>query len=136
MTLQEKIEQLFTKTEFDANDHELFSDNRADFNRNNFPDLISLTLHRFVAQRLMVNPQLIRQAESNLDKWLVKNPTVAAWLEWKRILETENLDKILKIITAETGEGQRLRSSSPFVGLLSKEERRTIIEECEKARPF
>ncbi len=26
MTLQEKIEQLFTKTEFDANDHETFND--------------------------------------------------------------------------------------------------------------
>ncbi len=26
MTLQEKIEQLFTKTEFDANDHEIFND--------------------------------------------------------------------------------------------------------------
>jgi hypothetical protein len=26
MTLQEKIEQLFTKTEFDASDHETFND--------------------------------------------------------------------------------------------------------------
>ena len=30
MTLQEKIEQLFTKTEFDANDHETFNDFKAE----------------------------------------------------------------------------------------------------------
>ncbi|MGI9035909.1 MAG: hypothetical protein ACR2GD_07710 [Pyrinomonadaceae bacterium] len=65
-----------------------------------------------------------------------KNPAISAWLEWKKILETTSLENIIKLITADTDEGQRLRSSSPFAGLLTKKERRMIIEECEKARPL
>jgi len=102
----------------------------------NFSDSISLALHRAVAFRLRSNPHLIRQAETNLQKWLNRNPNTQAWLEWRTILEKESLENILKIITAETDEGQRLRSSSPFAGLVSAKERRAIIEYCEKTKSF
>jgi len=71
-----------------------------------------------------------------LNNWLSKNPNVHPWLEWERVLETENLENILKIITAETEEAQRLRSSSPFAGLITAEERKIIIDYCAKAKPF
>lgn len=100
-----------------------------------FHDLVSLALHRAVAHRLRSNPRLIQKAKSNLNNWLSSNQAVSAWLEWWEILETSSVEKILKIITAETEEGQRLRSSSPFVGLITAEERRQIIKKCEKARP-
>ncbi len=100
-----------------------------------FHDLVSLALHRAVAHRLRSNPRLLQKAKSNLKIWLGKSQAISAWLEWQEILETSSIEKVLKIITAETEEGQRLRSSSPFVGLLTAEERRQIIKECEKARP-
>ena len=100
-----------------------------------FLDFVSLALHRVVARRLSSNPRLLSQAQSNLNNWLSKNSTIAAWLEWRKILETSSLEKILEIITAETDEGQRLRSSSPFVGLITAAERRQIIEDCAKTRP-
>jgi len=140
MTLQEKIEQLFTQTEFDAPDREVFNDFKTELRQGeiraaeNVSDLISLALHRAVAFRLRSNPNLIRQAETNLQNWLSINPNTRAWLEWQMILEDESFENILKIITAETDEGQRLRSSSPFAGLVTKEERRAIIEYCEKAK--
>lgn len=109
---------------------------KSEFTVNNFPDLISIALHRAVALRLRSNPNLLQKAKINLRNWLSKNPNVQSWLEWKTILENENLENILKIITAETDEGQRLRSSSPFVGLVTAEERRAIIEYCEKAKSF
>ena len=133
MTLQEKIEQLFTQTEFNANDHETFNDFKTTLPHRNFSDLISPNLHRVVAHRLITNPQLMKKAESNLDNWLSVNPDEPAWLEWKQILANESVENIIKIITADTDEGQRMRSSSPFAGLLTKQERRMIIEECEKA---
>lgn len=102
----------------------------------NFSDLISLALHQLAAVRLRSNPTLIEKAKSNLSQWLEKTPNVNAWLEWKTILKTKKLENILEIITAETDEGQRLRSSSPFVGLITAEERKAIIEYCEKAKPF
>lgn len=121
MNLQEQIQSLTNKSEFTAD---------------NLPDLISVALHRVVALRLRANPNLLQKAKTNLQNWLSKNPNVQAWLEWKTILETESLETILEIITAETDEAQRLRSSSPFVGLITAEERRAIIEYCEKAKPF
>ncbi len=133
MTLQQKIEQLFTRTEFEAADHETFNDSKTVLPHRHFSDLISLNLHRVVAHRLIVNPQLLRKAASNLENWLSVNPNEPAWLEWKKILANESVESIIKIITADTDEGQRLRSSSPFAGLLTKQERRTIIGECEKA---
>lgn len=102
----------------------------------NFPDLLSLLVHRLAAGRLRANPELIEIAKTNLENWLNKTPAVGAWLEWKEILETESLENILKIITAETDEGQRLRSSSPFAGLISEEEWRRAVKICAKAKPF
>jgi hypothetical protein len=102
----------------------------------NFSDLVSLALHQLVAVRLRSNPLLIEKAKSNLQNWLDKTSNVTAWIEWKTILETKSLEVVLEILTTETDEGQRLRSSSPFVGLVTVQERKAIIEYCEKAKPF
>ena len=120
MTLRQQIEEQIT-----------LSSNSA-----NFSDLISLALHQLAAARLRANPILIEKAKSTLQSWLDKTLNVAAWLEWKTILESKSLTDILEILTAENDEGQRLRSSSPFVGLVTAQERKAIIEYCEKAKPF
>jgi hypothetical protein len=121
MTLQEKIKELSISLKPQSK---------------NFSDLVSLVLHQLVAIRLRSNPTLLEKAKSNLHNWLEKTPNVKAWLEWKTILETGSLENVLEILTAETEEGQRLRSSSPFVGLITAQERKAIIEYCEKAKPF
>lgn len=136
MNLQEQIQNLPT-SEFNADDRARFEDFKAILqNDKNFPDLISLLVHHRVAQQLRSNPGLIEKAKVNLLNWLSKNSAVGAWLEWKEILETESVEKIIQIITADTDEGQRLRSSSPFVGFITAQERHAIIEYCEKAKPF
>ncbi|MGI9035910.1 MAG: hypothetical protein ACR2GD_07715 [Pyrinomonadaceae bacterium] len=67
MTLQEKIERLFTQTEFDAGDHETFNKFKTAPQCENFSDLISINLHCFVARRLLRNPNLMKKAEMNLN---------------------------------------------------------------------
>ena len=120
MTLQENIEQLSI----------------GEMQADNFNDLVALALHQLVAIRLRSNPGLLEKAKSNLRNWLANTPDEKAWIEWEDILKTETLENILKTITSETEEGQRLRSSSPFAGIISDRERKAIIEVCEKAKPF
>ena len=101
--------------------------------QNNFVDLFSLMLHVKVAEKLRSTPNEILQiARQNLDRWLNKeNPALR---EWKEILESKTSEEIIKIIIQDTDEGQRLRSSSPFAGVLSESERDKIWSECAKIR--
>lgn len=102
--------------------------------QNNFVDLFNLTLHRAVAEKLRRNPETVLQtARNNLKNWLQNNNF--ALLEWQNILETSTPEEIIKIISQDTDEGQRLRSSSPFAGVLSEAEREKIWSECAEVRP-
>ncbi len=103
--------------------------------QNNFIDLFNLMLHRAVAEKLRQDAKLVLQiARNNLNHWLKKNENFAL-LEWRQILETHTPEEICKIISQDTDEGQRLRSSSPFVGVLSESEREKIWSECAEIRP-
>ncbi len=42
------------------------------------------------------------------------------------------MDRLVEIITDASDDGHRLRSSSPFVGVLSPEERLEILAACEQ----
>ena len=106
----------------------------------NFVDLFSLMLHRVVAEKMLLNEaEVLRIARNNLERWL-KSESFAgserfALLEWKEILEKSTPEEIRKIITQDTDESQRLRSSSPFAGVLSEAEREKIWSECAEIRP-
>lgn len=96
----------------------------------NFIDLFNLMLHRVVAEKLRQNPHFVLQfAGNNLDRWAKKNNNFAL-SEWREILENRTLEEIIEIISKDTDQGQRLRSSSPFAGILSEEEREKIWSEC------
>ena len=100
---------------------------------NNFIDLFNLMLHRAVAEKLRHNPEsALQTARRNLKKWLKNNSL--ALIEWQTIIETETPEEIIKIITQDTDEGQRLRSSSPFAGVLSESEREKIWSQCAEIR--
>ncbi len=102
--------------------------------QDNFVDLFNLMLHRAVAERLRQDAKTVLQiARNNLNRWLKKNEN-SALLEWRKILETHTPEEIIKIISQDTEEGQRLRSSSPFAGVLSDAERDKIWSECAEIR--
>jgi len=100
----------------------------------NFIDLYNLMLHRVVAEKLRKTPTVVLQiARNNLERWLKNN--AIALLEWQHILDTKTPEEIIKLISQETDEGQRLRSSSPFAGVLTEEEREKIWSKCAEIRP-
>jgi len=106
----------------------------------NFIDLFNLMLHGVVAEKLRQNAKGVLQiARNNLNRWLASESFAGnerfALLEWREILETHTPNKIIKIISQDTDEGQRLRSSSPFAGVLTEAERERIWSECAEIRP-
>lgn len=106
----------------------------------NFVDLFSLTLHRAVAARMLSDERrVLKAAKSNVDRWLSHRDSTdegsEALLEWKAILENSTPNEIIRIISEDSHEGQRLRSSSPFSGILTQNERKEIFDACAEIVP-
>jgi hypothetical protein len=102
-----------------------------------FLDEFALAYHRAVADRLRAEPEVVlERARRNLNRWEEGDSfgrgERASLEEWRRILSEADLDRLVEVITDVSDEGQRLRSSSPFVGTLSPEERLEILAACEQ----
>ena len=96
-----------------------------------FLDEFSLRLHQEIAERLRRNSsEILKIARKNLNRWLAAQGDVTALHEWKSLLENSSLENLIVIITETTDESQRLRSSSPFAGVLSNAEREAIWIKC------
>jgi hypothetical protein len=102
-----------------------------------FLDEFALAYHRAVAKRLRAEPEaVLERAHRNLSQWMEGDAfgagEQAALEEWREILGEADVDHLIEIMTDASDEGQRLRSSSPFVGTLSPEERLEILAACEQ----
>jgi hypothetical protein len=100
-----------------------------------FLDEFALAYHRAVAERLRAEPEaVLERACQNLHRWAEGDafgPGERSSLEeWREILGEADVERL--IMTDISEEGQRLRSSSPFVGALSPEERLEILAACEQ----
>ena len=82
-----------------------------------------------VAQKIRRNPKLMRIPRGNLRRWKKKlRPWPPAFREWEYILKNKSLEATLEILTQDNDEGQRLRQSDPFAGVLSEKERRSFLK--------
>jgi hypothetical protein len=102
-----------------------------------FLDDFALAYHHAVAERLRAEPEaVLEHARRNLDRWTEGDAFGAgersSLEEWRGILGEADVDRLIGIMTDTSDEGQRLRSSSPFVGALSPEERLEILDACEQ----
>jgi hypothetical protein len=102
-----------------------------------FLDEFALAYHRAVAVRLRAEPEaVLERARRNLDRWMEGDAfgagEQASLEEWRKILGEADVDHLIEIITDTSDYGQRLRSSSPFVGALSPQERLEILAACEQ----
>jgi hypothetical protein len=102
-----------------------------------FLDEFALAYHRAVAERLRAEPEaVLERARQNLNRWTEGDAfgagEQASLEEWRVILGEADVDRLIEVITDTSDEGQRLRSSSPFVGALSPEKRLEILAACEQ----
>lgn len=96
-------------------------------------DLVDLAMHRAIARKIRREPKLYGRARRNLARWeRVKRACPAPLREWKEILRRNDMRTVLRIITRADGEGDRLRQSSPFCGILTQRERNAIWARYDK----
>lgn len=92
-------------------------------------DLRSIALHQEIVKKLRSNPALWAIPQKKLVRWKKNRSWLApALTEWERILNTYPKDQILSLLESDSEEAVRLRSSSPFTGILAEDERKKIFE--------
>jgi hypothetical protein len=91
----------------------------------------SRALHAKVAEKLRERPSLLTVAEDNLGRWERLRERDPAVEEWKTLLETTPLPELLRLLTEESENADRLRQSSPFAGILTEEERTAVFRHYE-----
>lgn len=97
-------------------------------------DYRSLALHKAVAQKIEQDPSLLQKAIDNIERWKKQNnysqPYLDEWLEHINL----GLQHLLVFMQEKTEEAARLRSSSPFVGIITQEERDEIFRKYNDKR--
>ena len=90
-------------------------------------DARSLAMHCKIVLKISQDPRLLEKARANLSRWSAKvdGPTPRYLKEWHEILEKPWLT-IAERMTSMSDDATRLRSSSPFAGILGEEEREQI----------
>ncbi|MCI0660813.1 MAG: hypothetical protein L0220_07040 [Acidobacteria bacterium] len=96
---------------------------------------LALAFHLAVAARLVLSQQsVLAQANDNLKRWLevhaLGSDPAQSLKEWQELIDRCNTDELIRIMTEDSDEGQRLRQSSPFAGILSDQEREELIAPC------
>ena len=90
-------------------------------------DARSLAMHCRIVQKVSRDQRLLKTAKSNLSRWSAKTGGLKPrhLREWQEILE-KPWPMIAEIMTSMSEDATRLRSSSPFAGILNEKEREQI----------
>ena len=87
-----------------------------------------LELTRITVARIDEDPSLVRVGTENIERWTRQKggylPRCHA--EWKQLIEQHPWKVLREMLLEESDEGQRLRSSHPFVGIVTEQERAKI----------
>jgi len=88
----------------------------------------SKALHKEIADKLRNNPELWAVPKNNIIKWKDRRKSIMPSItEWEHILDKHSKNQILALLESDSEESTRLRSSSPFTGILSEIERIRIF---------
>jgi hypothetical protein len=93
-------------------------------------DQEKLALHRHIADLLLRDPEVvIARAKANLARWRDSMGSQPYYLEWEDLLARLSPEDVASLITRNDAEGRRLRQSTPFVGVVPPEVRKSIFGE-------
>jgi hypothetical protein len=98
---------------------------------------LDILLAQAVADKLERDRSLLQIPIDNIDRWLNAGTpsTREPFLKWRKLLEQALVDdsrfeRVLEILRSEKEEDRWWIDFSPFAGVLSVEERRSIIHQC------
>ena len=92
-------------------------------------------LHGAIAGHLVTEPDLVlTRARENLDRFSkIHAGTMAErWLDLWRLTLDSGLDRVLTVLVSDAPEAAELRQNSPFTGILSEEERKSVLDSFRK----
>jgi hypothetical protein len=86
-------------------------------------DLVELAMHRAIARKIRREPRLFKRARRTLARWeKAKRACPPPLREWKEILRNTDPKAMLRLLTRAGDNETRLRSTSPFSGILTQRE--------------
>ena len=98
------------------------------FGSHQWLDRANLEMCRAIAKKIRREPNLMRIPRANLRYWESRfGGLPQAHREWKEILERNPTRRVLELLTQDNDEGQRLRQSDPFIGILTEKERLAFL---------
>lgn len=90
----------------------------------------SLRFHELIAAEFVKDPVAVRQkAISTLKRWKKQGSWCTGFSKWEKLLKRSSDQYILSIMLEKSDRGDALRQTSPFVGIISEEQRMAVIEE-------
>lgn len=90
-------------------------------------DLVDLALHRAIVRKIRRQPTLYNRARRTLARWeRSKRACPPPLREWKLILRDNNMNAVFRLLTRKGDEATRLRSTSPFCGILTQREVKVV----------
>lgn len=96
-----------------------------------------LWLHQAIAGKFVANPSSVQAAATiNLRRLRRLHPEGRAWDwldRWQAVLDA-GPEAVLEALTSPTTFAIELRHKSPFAGVLSEEERRTVLDALTESR--
>jgi excisionase family DNA binding protein len=111
-------------------DVEAFARRSGSSPRLNRDQLQSLWLHAAVAGHLATDPAgTLQRAEANLERLRRVHTSGMSrrWLDaWQEVLDS-GPETVLEALTSRSARASELRQNSPFAGVLSEDERRTVL---------
>ena len=88
----------------------------------------SASLHKEIAKKLRMHRELWDIPRQNIIRWKKRRGSGAPAInEWENIFNVKSREEILSILEGNNEESVRLRSSSPFTGILNENERMMIF---------
>jgi len=101
-------------------------------------DARSRDLHAIIAGKIRLHPSVLGQVCKTLARWLRAMDETDrgrdALVEWQLRVNDQPLDEVLEFMASEDEEACRLRQSSPFMGLLTEQERQDVFRKYEAFR--
>ncbi len=107
---------------------------RARARRHEWIDERSRALATAVAKHVRRNPHLLADVRARLQRRIAEGASRgrAIATEWLRLLDTLSLGALLDVLIEDSERAAQLRASSPFLRILSPEERDAIMRQYEE----
>ena len=89
-----------------------------------------LELTGITVARIDENPALVPTGLDSIERWTRQygGYLPQAYAEWKQLIGRRAWPDLRAILLQDNDEGQRLRSSSPFLGIINEEESAAILK--------